>query len=480
MLVSTHPFALFDYFRVPYRVEPALPRSLLARLGDGGNGVYWPARSEGLGGRRELWRLGDVNVFATVVDDDVLRTRARQLGGAWETIAELADLDGRPGGYVRRDAKGSLLLPFDPGDAMSSLWSESYGRESVTSRARAKVLARSGYYLVRPLLPRRVQLGMRRRFARIQARARFPRWPIESSLHDLYEMLFDWIAEALGAPLPCIDVWPEGKRWTFVLTHDVEHLDGYGSMGTLQELERDRGYRSAWYLVPERDYRVADATVERLRADGFEIGVHGLHHDGRDLDARVLPKRLQSIRGWADRWRATGFRAPALHRDWEAMPTLGFDYDSSSFDTDPYEPQSGGCCSWLPFFNDGLVELPLTVTMDHTVFEILCADAGVWREKVDYLRGRGGMAMILTHPDYMHAESRLDAYSGLLDRYAEDETVWRALPGEVSEWWRERAASRIEVDPVTGVARVVGPAAGRASVAFVGRGLPAAAPAAVA
>ena len=50
------------------------------------------------------------------------------------------------------------------------------------------------------------------------------------------------------------------------------------------------------------------------------------------------------------------------------MPRLGFEYDSSYTDTDPYEPQPGGCCSYLPYFNESLVELPITLPQDHTVF----------------------------------------------------------------------------------------------------------------
>ena len=66
------------------------------------------------------------------------------------------------------------------------------------------------------------------------------------------------------------------------------------------------------------------------------------------------------------------------------MPLLGFDYDSSSPDTDPFEPQSGGCCSWWPFFNGKLVELPITLVQDHTLFVILRRpDEQLWVEKAE-------------------------------------------------------------------------------------------------
>ena len=91
------------------------------------------------------------------------------------------------------------------------------------------------------------------------------------------------------------------------------------------------------------------------------------------------------------------------------MPLLGFDYDSSYPDTDPYEPQPGGCCSWLPFFNGDLVELPITLPQDHTLFEILGAStSALWLDKARFLRDRGGMALMITHPDY----ARNDELSG--------------------------------------------------------------------
>ena len=87
--------------------------------------------------------------------------------------------------------------------------------------------------------------------------------------------------------------------------------------------------------MPER-YAVDDELVRRLGEAGCEVGVHGLRHDGRDLESlRTLRRRLPEMRRWAERWGAVGFRSPATHRVWDWMPMLGFDYDSSYPDTDP-------------------------------------------------------------------------------------------------------------------------------------------------
>ena len=147
------------------------------------------------------------------------------------------------------------------------------------------------------------------------------------------------------------------------------------------------------------------------------------------------------------------------------MPTLGFDYDSSYPDTDPFEPDGGGCCTWLPFFNGDTVELPITLTQDHTLFDLLGhRDATLWIEKARFLRQRGGMALVLTHSDYVGNPYLLDSYRRLLDEFADDSTAWKALPRDVSAWWRRRADSILE--EVDGEWTVVGPAKREAKVEF--------------
>jgi hypothetical protein len=152
------------------------------------------------------------------------------------------------------------------------------------------------------------------------------------------------------------------------------------------------------------------------------------------------------MREYAERWHAVGFRSPGTIRSWELMPLLGFDYDSSYSDTAPFEPQPGGCCSVLPFMIDDLVELPITLPQDHTLFELLGhRDGTVWVEKTRFLRDRGAMALMLTHPDYIDNPRLVAAYTEFLDEFADDDTAWRALPQEVSSWWRRRHATDLRL-----------------------------------
>jgi hypothetical protein len=158
------------------------------------------------------------------------------------------------------------------------------------------------------------------------------------------------------------------------------------------------------------------------------------------------------------------------------MPKLGFSYDSSYPDTDPFEPQPGGCCTWLPFLNHEMVELPITMTQDHTLFVILRArDEQAWVDKAEYLKGRTGLVLMLTHPDYLIDPAIFAAYERFLTRYVGDRSPWKALPGEVAAWWKRRHSSSLELE-ANGEWRVVGPANGEAQVVFaapVGDGRPA-------
>jgi hypothetical protein len=93
-------------------------------------------------------------------------------------------------------------------------------------------------------------------------------------------------------------------------------------------------------------------------------------------------------------------------------------------------------------------------------------DETAWVKKAEFLRGRGGLALIDTHPDYLLDERILGAYERLLERYATDGTAWKALPRDVSAWWRRRADSWIERADAEWV--VSGPAADEARVELVG------------
>ena len=480
MFEASHPFAFFDYFRIPYEVSPAEqsqisgPVSWLraSQRGEGpARAVFWlrheaserlPNKTRRLG----RYQLAGFTIFGQVALNTAVPGILDRLGCGWRPTDSLVDADGQPSSAIWRDDGGHVFLPFDPGEVMHYFWSEEYrgvGRSSMSALART--IALRTYYAARPVLPRPVQLRMRRIFTRLQGKSSFPGWPIDDSLHDFYAWMFALATDLAGRPVPFIDPWPGGRSWALVLTHDVETDAGCQDMNLLRDVERERGDKSSWNFVPLR-YRVGDDVVRALQDEGCEVGVHGLLHDGRDLvSKRMMEQRLPAMRKYAKRWDAVGFRSPATQRHWELMPLLGFDYDSSYSDTDPYEPQPGGCCTYLPYFNQSMVELPITMAQDHTLFAILQSpEASMWLRKAHLVRERNGMVLVLTHPDYAHDRRIVDGYRQLLDEFAGDDTVWHALPRDVATWWRDRAASRIcDAD---GRWRIVGPAAAEGRVGF--------------
>lgn len=300
------------------------------------------------------------------------------------------------------------------------------------------------FYLVKPAIPRRAQLALRRLYARRQARRAFPAWPIEPLLVDRQrEELRRRVRESRDGRITIVDFWPRGRRFAAILTHDVEGPAGVANIPAVRALERRHGFVSSWNFVAE-DYLIPDGVFEALRDEGCEVGLHAIHHDGRLFrDRESFVSQLPKIHAYLERWGAVGFRSPATHRNAEWMPELGCLYDSSFPDTDPFEPQSGGCCSILPFFIGPLVELPITLTQDHTLFEILRERSiRLWVEKSDWLIQERGLVNVIVHPDYLLTAERLQLYEEFLvylreriDRLG----GWHALPRDVAGWWRARS-----------------------------------------
>jgi hypothetical protein len=315
------------------------------------------------------------------------------------------------------------------------------------------------FYSVKPLLPRGLQLAMRRLYARRQALRQFPAWPIEPLLVDHQNEQLRWRLRASRAKrLPLVHFWPDGRRFAVIVTHDVETRAGVDNIGTLLDLERGHDIVSSWNFVAE-DYPIPDATFDRIRAAGGEIGLHGISHDG-DLftDHRTFQAELVKIHRYLREWDAVGFRSPGTRRNADWMSDLGCLYDSSFPDTDPFEPQPGGCCSIFPYIIGDLVELPITLAQDHTLWEILRVPSiDVWRDKGDWLISQHGLINVIVHPDYISSPERLERYDellGYLRGRVDSHNGWHALPRDVASWWKARASLRVE--GTEGGAHIVG------------------------
>ncbi|MBE0660629.1 MAG: hypothetical protein IH602_23240 [Bryobacteraceae bacterium] len=302
-------------------------------------------------------------------------------------------------------------------------------------------LINKAYYAVRPYVPWRVRIGVRRWLAERLRRENSGVWPID---------------ERAGVKPPGWPGWPEGKQFAFVLTHDVEAKVGLAKVERLMELDRSYGFRAAFNFVPEGNYRVADELRARLEAAGFEVGVHGLKHDGRLFVSKAhFAMEAEQIREYVKKWAARGFRSPLMHHNLAWMHMIGTEYDASTFDTDPFEPESDGVGTIFPFWvaapdGGGYVELPYTLAQDFTLFTILQERSiDVWKRKLDWIAECGGMALLNTHPDYMcfdgqpaQGEASVKMYEEFL-RYARERyggVFWEALPCEVARYYRAEVA----------------------------------------
>jgi hypothetical protein len=310
--------------------------------------------------------------------------------------------------------------------------------------------ARRLYYVLKPYLPRGLVVS-RRRSVHARALRAFPLgWPIE----DRYRrFLWDVAGELMRAEgrceLPFIFFWPSGATYALVLTHDVETAAGQRHVAEVAELEERLGYRSSFNFVAER-YPLDLGLIRDLGARGFEVGVHGRRHDGRELRSRrVFEEHARHVNRLLRRLGAVGFRSPLTHRQPEWMQALEVEYDASFFDSDPFEPVPGGTMSLWPFSIGRFLELPYTLVQDFTLIDVLGErQPRLWLEKESYLRRFCGMALLNSHPDYLRESAHRRVYTAFLEELRDDGACWRALPRDVARWWRRRdAAESVESLP---------------------------------
>ena len=252
------------------------------------------------------------------------------------------------------------------------------------------------YYQLKPFIPRWLQILLRRKLVLQKRLLCTDVWPIDEKAGKIPE---GWTG------------WPEGKKFALVLTHDVETIRGHDRCHNLIKLEKELGFKSAYYFVPER-YRVSRELRDYLTSEGFEVGVHGLKHDGKLYKSeKIFRKRALKINQYLKEWQAVGFGSPSMHNNLEWLHELNIEYDSSTFDTDPFEPQSEGVQTIFPFrvsdnsTNRGYVELPYTLPQDFTLFVLMQEkNIDIWKKKLDWIAEHGGMVLINAHPDYMDFE----------------------------------------------------------------------------
>src|ERR1700730_8953631 len=298
------------------------------------------------------------------------------------------------------------------------------------------------YDRVKPFIPQSLRTALRRRLASRLRNSVANIWPIMPGSERPPE---NWPG------------WPEGKKFAVVLTHDIESATGVHKCLKLMRLEQELGFRSSFNFIPEGNYQVPSELRDELASKGFEIGIHDLKHDGRLFASRrEFNRKAARINRYLREWNAGGFRSGfMLHKlDW--LHELEIQYDTSTFDTDPFEPQPEGRHTIFPFWvpapgaqkseirnqrsedrgqrsddfrhspaapqpseggsfdirhsagaTGGYVELPYTVPQDSTLFLLLQEETSrIWLRKLDWIAKHGGMALVIIHPDYIDFSSK--------------------------------------------------------------------------
>ena len=302
----------------------------------------------------------------------------------------------------------------------------------------SKKLFHKNYYHIKPFIPRALQIHLRRRFILRKRLNCINIWPINKKAGKIPQ----------GWP-----GWPDGKRFALAITHDVDTSKGFERCIQLAAIDEFYGFKSSFNFVAE-EYYVSNAIREHLVDQGFEVGLHGLIHKKNPfLNWKTFMNQAARINEYLIEWNCVGFRCPSMYHNLDWIHQLNIEYDSSTFDTDPFEPQPDGMETIFPFWvsdgssRGGYVELPYTLPQDYTLFVLMKErDISIWIKKLDWIAEVGGMALVNIHPDYINfsskkasiAEYRVGLYRDFFEyvkkKYEFD--YWNALPREIASFFK--------------------------------------------
>lgn len=270
--------------------------------------------------------------------------------------------------------------------------------------------------------------------------------------------------------IPFIWFWPNGSPSCAIMTHDVEAQAGYDFCPTLMDIDDGFDIKASFQMVPEERYAVRSERLAEIRRRGFEICVHDLNHDGHLYkNYKQFLRRAARINEYGKQFGAEGFRAAVLYRKQVWFDALKFSFDMSVPNVAHLDPQRGGCCTVMPyFFENGVLEIPVTTVQDYSLYNILRDySISIWKQQIKIIMKRHGCMSFIIHPDYLMQPRELGVYKELLvhlDSLRSENDIWITTPGEVNKWWRQRATMQL-VKADQGW-RIEGEGSERASIAY--------------
>jgi len=355
---------------------------------------------------------------------------------------------------ITLDSEGNFHFHFDVDETIEFIQQEKYLKR------------RSPFYFKLGLSPDTFPAAARRivlssfRFSRtclqnFLSRPPFPA-PFKDLSVDLWRFLLrEIIRRAAGSRFQPFPLWPEGKRYAVVLTHDVDSEWGFKNptgIEAFREAEESKGLRSAWLIV-SRHESVGRPTLLELLDSGHEIGFHSTYHDHRIayLCEVEIERQLALAGRFLAEFNCVGFRSPGFHRSESLFrlldPIIQYDmtlHDSYEDLTSP-TPLFEGCSTCFPYRiqETNILEIPTTLTEDITLEMRGISPSGAFecqRNLLAEIRKRQGVANLLTHPE-PHLSARPEwfhSYDLLLREIAQDRSAWVALPRELCRWWNDR------------------------------------------
>jgi hypothetical protein len=380
-----------------------------------------------------------------------------------ESLLPDASVDAR----VEHDA---CFFPFDPDEVIQNLRYERYRKALPSAAWNGQSFVRATYYGIRPLLPIAVRKHLQRVALKRWRETPFPHWPVDQTVDRLFDKLMAAVLRATAVDcMPFIWFWPEGIPSASIMTHDVETASGRDFCERLMDIDDSFGIKSSFQIVPEERYEVPKSLLSLLRKRGFEINVHDINHDGNLFqDRQEFLRRAPRINAYAKEFGAAGYRSGVLYRNLEWYDSFDFSYDMSVPNAGHLEPQPGGCCTTKPFFIGNILELPVMATQDYSLYHILQSySVDLWRQQIETVLPQNGLLSFIIHPDYLLDSRAQQTYTSLLAHLAKlrsEGRTWTALPGEINEWWRQRA--RMKLIEKDGEWTIVGQGSNRARLAY--------------
>jgi len=271
------------------------------------------------------------------------------------------------------------------------------------------------------------------------------------------------IAICLSFDFDAFSVW----LGTFRMTSPSALSRGeFGRVGAerLLRLLRELRLRATWF-VPGHTAESFPALVERIAADGHELGHHGYLHENPnrlslDEERRVLERGIEALRRIVGR-DPIGYRSPGAELSANSIPLLlerGFLYDSSlmGHDFEPYYCRIGDLAppdGPYRFGREvGLVEIPFSWELDDFVaFEHVWTRHGVnpglasparvheiWSGDFDYLHDRIGRGVfcLTMHPQCIGRGHRMLMLERLIEHIRARPDVEFCTMAEVAAAWR--------------------------------------------